>query len=496
MMKKYIFNNYYILRHDAKRSYILSQGDYITPPAHVAVNLNLSSMIHPVYAMMLSFFSEPVTIEEACANISSFLSINKEIVVGFINRLLETDKAMHTDFANHENGFPVNLIIEEEKETFPRVMYTPDEFAFTELDFDSPRRYAAPLSIVFMPNNNCYTKCIYCYADTTPKPRHLSLDCISKFIKEAKDIGVRDFLITGGDLFMYRHWKELLDILEETGFLPDLISTKKPLSDEEVTLFAKFGIRLQLSLDSMDEETAMKVLHVKPGYIEQMKASIQKIEETGIRYQIATVLTSINDSLVNLDEMYGYLSQLKNLKRWEIRIAFKSLYSKSNFDEIKSKRVNITAVSKWIDERKSQFPCEILWSPDDDAKYHKTKGGSQYFEGNLCSANISNMVILPDGQVTVCEQLYWNKNFIIGNVNESSLKEIWTSERAMSLWKRKQESINANSPCSSCKIFDKCFTASNRCYADIMKAYGTENFDFPDPRCYWAPKFINNVTHE
>lgn len=77
-MQKYIFNNYYILRHDAKRSYILSQGDYITPPAHVAVNLNWSSMIHPVYAMMLSFFSEPVTIEEACANISSFLSSTRK----------------------------------------------------------------------------------------------------------------------------------------------------------------------------------------------------------------------------------------------------------------------------------------------------------------------------------------------------------------------------------------------------------------------------------
>lgn len=74
------------------------------------------------------------------------------------------------------------------------------------------------------------------------------------------------------------------------------------------TIVVGLGIRLQLSLDSMDEETAMKVLHVKPDYIEQMKASIQKIEETGIRYQIATVLTSINDSLNNLDEIYGYLS--------------------------------------------------------------------------------------------------------------------------------------------------------------------------------------------
>ncbi len=446
--------------------------------------------------MMLSFFSEPTTLEKACADISSFLSIDTETVASFINSLLTTEQAIHTDFANHQNDFPVNLIIEEKDETFPRVKYTPEEFAFTELDFNSPRRYVAPMSVVFMPNNNCYTRCIYCYADTTPKDKLLSLDEISRFVKEAKDIGVRDFLITGGDIFMYRYWKELLDMLEETGFLPDLISTKKPLSTEEIKQFAKYHIRLQLSLDSMDEEIASKVLHVKPNYVEQMKTSIRQIEEEGIRYQIATVLTNINDSLENLNDMYDYFSQLEHLERWELRIAFKSLYSKSNFDEIKSSRSNIQAIGKWIDEHKAGFPCEILWSPDDDAKYHKTKGGSQYFEENLCSANISNMVILPDGQVTVCEQLYWNENFIIGNVKDHSLKEIWTSDKAIGLWKRKQESISTDSPCSTCKIFEKCFTASNRCYADIMKAYGTENYDYPDPRCYWAPEFINTVTHD
>lgn len=55
-MKRFIFNNYYILRHDKKRTFILSQGASIATPKHLPVNTYWQSMVHPVYAMMLAFF--------------------------------------------------------------------------------------------------------------------------------------------------------------------------------------------------------------------------------------------------------------------------------------------------------------------------------------------------------------------------------------------------------------------------------------------------------
>lgn len=106
------------------------------------------------------------------------------------------------------------------------------------------------------------------------------------------------------------------------------------------------------------------------------------------------------------------------------------------------------------------------------------------------------MVVLPDGMVTICEQLYWNSNFIIGNVKNSTLTEIWNSKKAIDLSLCSQSSIQNDSPCSTCKIFERCFRASNRCYVNIMKAYGIDNYDYPDPRCFWAPKFALDITHE
>ena len=103
------------------------------------------------------------------------------------------------------------------------------------------------------------------------------------------------------------------------------------------------------------------------------------------------------------------------------------------------------------------------------------------------------MFILPDGKVTICEQLYWIPQFIIGDVNHNSIEEIWNSPKALQLANLCQSEIQENSKCKECTLFDKCFTKHKRCWANIIKAYGLENWDYPDPRCEQAPN-IHDIT--
>lgn len=495
MERKYILNHYYTLRHDQKRSYIMSQGDGFNKKPF-SVNVGWMSRIHPAYAMMLSFFSEPIDLSIACNNIADFFQLPVDDIKNFICNLLSSEEPTYATLDGSTSGFPINLIIEADKEFAPRIKYSPEEFKFEELDFKTTRMFLAPISIVFMPNNNCITNCIYCYADTKTKPTQMSFDQIKTFVREAKELKVRDVMITGGDFFMYRNWSELLHLLIEEGYAPDLILTKVPLSPQIIETFEKFNIRLQISVDSLSSSITQKVLHVNENYSRNMRQALKDVNASSIRFQAATVLTNINDSTENLEEVAHFLKDLDRLERWEIRVAFRSLYSKDNFESIKSSRNQISTIEKWIEVKQKNFPTEILWSPDDDVKYKKSVGGSSKFEGPICSANMSNMIILPDGAVSVCEQLYWNENFIIGDICKNTIKEIWNSSKAIGLWKRKQSSINPQSPCRTCSDFAPCFQASNRCYANIMKAYGMENFDYPDPRCVLASNFINTITHE
>ena len=77
------------------------------------------------------------------------------------------------------------------------------------------------------------------------------------------------------------------------------------------------------------------MLKVSEQYSENIQESISTLERYNAKYQIATVLTNLNSSIESLTELYQYISQLKNVLRWEVRVGFKSLYSSVDFDSYK-----------------------------------------------------------------------------------------------------------------------------------------------------------------
>ena len=100
---------------------------------------------------------------------------------------------------------------------------------------------------------------------------------------------------------------------------------------------------------------------------------------------------------------------------------------------------------------------------------------------------------MPDGNATICEQLYWLPKFIIGDVSVKSIAEVWSSPAAFRLINLERKDVQKNSICKECRLFEACFNERNRCWVDIIKAYGYDNWDYPDPRCSFAPSMVNNL---
>lgn len=223
---KYILNHYYTLRHDLNRTFILG-GRNGRKNNGIPVDANWKSIIHPAYAMMLSFFSEPVELDDAVAKISDFFSLPKCQIAEFVSNIITAEECWHTTMGGFDSGFPKGLIIPAQINNRYRDHYLPENFKFGELDFESRRMLYAPLSIVWMPNNNCYTSCEYCYADRKHHNYMFSMDMIEAFVKDAANSGVVEIMLTGGDFFENRHWKDILSVLKKEGYNIDMISTKK-----------------------------------------------------------------------------------------------------------------------------------------------------------------------------------------------------------------------------------------------------------------------------
>ncbi|MDY0324462.1 MAG: SPASM domain-containing protein, partial [Candidatus Carbobacillus sp.] len=87
---------------------------------------------------------------------------------------------------------------------------------------------------------------------------------------------------------------------------------------------------------------------------------------------------------------------------------------------------------------KSAYPFEIILAGYEDINEYKKSFVEKekiFNKRAICTANISQFCILPDGQVTICEELYWQPNFIIGNILTNTIDEIWQSKKALDLYK-------------------------------------------------------------
>lgn len=75
--------------------------------------------------------------------------------------------------------------------------------------------------------------------------------------------------------------------------------------------------------------------------------------------------------------------------------------------------------------------------------------------------------------------------------------EVWDSKRVHELLEIQQESIQMSSPCHDCNLFKDCYKVHrNRCWSDVIKAYGADKWDYPDPRCNYAPEMTHNISYK
>ena len=384
-------------------------------------------------------------------------------------------------------------MINAEDATIPPSLYHPEDFYFQEIDLEQQRSIVSPRTAVFMPNNNCTTDCVYCYADRSSGHKQMAFEQVSAIIRQCKDLNMASFSLTGGDIFRYPYWKELLTAIVENGFSIGLISTKTPLSLEDVEFLKKYNVNLQFSLDTVYPVYMKKILGMNAVYWEKVKQTFGYFETIGLTVKVATVFTVYNATAQQLTDLSSFFKQFKVISLWEIRVAMKSLYSKANFEELKISKETLEEIDKKIQALEKEVAFHISWTKNDIRHYFEGKNGSKSFGGSRCSANYSNIMILPDGKVTICEQLYWNPKYIIGDLTKQTITEVWNSPRALELAFPKRDYFRAVSPCKTCKLFDECYAFQNRCIVDVLKGYGTENDDYPDPRCAMAPLFISEL---
>ena len=485
----YHFKNDYdrIAMYSIKRVHQDSSADWI-------------SYIHPVQAMIFNCFSEIRSLEEHCKDISEMFKLPYEKVCHLIEPYIENKTNVYTEWGGYKIILPKNILIPVDKVVgkYPKHETDIPELDTYQIELSPDRMHKCPNSLLFMVTNKCATNCKYCYADKKTKYRPLTTDEILRIIDEARSLRMSYIDVIGGELFCRKDWNVILKKLVDSNLTPNYISTKVPLNEKNVSLLKSTGYDnvVQISLDSFDDDVLSHVIGSGIGYVEKMKHTIHLIEEYGFNIQIDTILTRYNSDRESILRLYDFIKDIKNLVYWEIRVPEVSIYNQKEFKEIKADRTALVNLQYFVNnELRQNSDINIIFSDEPlRDKYNKGKPEDEYFEGGTCGILQNRMFVLPDGKVSVCEQLYWHPQFIIGDLKKQSLCEIWNSDKSLSLFNMCKD-LFKNSSCFKCKALEICNKKHHKCFVKVIKAYGEKNWDYPDPRCIYAPKVMSDLIY-
>lgn len=480
---KYILNNDYRLCDDINRVLLVSSQ---------TADKNINLFVHPVHAVMLGVFNGESTLDENIGLLSEIFSISKEQILKVVLPFIENKEDLTIVYDKTTFYFPQKVLIKAKDGEIRNDISVKKYLIRPPFDFNSTRA-KLPKRILFVINLTCATECFYCYANKNHKYIPLSTARICDIIEEAKNIDIVSFELSGGEVLIHPDWDIILKKFMDCGFNP-YISTKVPVTEDTIRKLKEIGINdIQISIDTLDENLLIDTLNVKRTYAERIRKTITTFDEYGFQIVLKSTLTKKTCNRENVSKLLEFASHLENIKRYTCSSVGYSHYK--GLKEFKESIPTVTSVKEVEDllqEKSGNYSFEIL--DDLTAPLKSSMNNYKSFKKRgFCSGNLTSMTVLPDGKVTICEELYWNENFILGDLREHSIREVWNSERAKSLYSIKQDNFPTESPCRQCKDFEKCRHERGVCWKDIIAVYGDNNWLYPDPRCPHAPKLINDV---
>jgi len=232
----------------------------------------------------------------------------------------------------------------------------------------------------------------------------------------------------------------------------------------------------------------MRMLGVSSDYTSRLVQTLKSLDEKGFEIFTNSQVTSINQD--SISRLLDFLLTLKNIKRISVGAAGFSLYrGELKFKEYKAKLSAVEALKERMKDLMAKYGDTISIN---FAGYSERSGffekaqeekKKDFGDRARCSGNFYAFVILPDGKVTICEELYWHPRFIIGDLKKQSIIEVWNSPQALELYNLYREMLREESECKSCAEFNHCHKYKGVCWKEVLYAFGVENWDYPDPKC-------------
>lgn len=463
------------------------------------------SIVHPDQAKILAYFTSNTPLRIKIKDLAKHFGKPSDEVEGLIYPYIDNPTPITTECQEELIRLPRRILIpmEEAMGVDSKIIYkfhSNDLESSEPYDLQTKRIKRAPHGILWMWTNRCGTRCQYCYADTLTTCSEMSTERMLELLSEAKNLKVEFNDIIGGEIFLRKDWDLLLKWMVKNEMSPKFISTKVPITEEIRQKLENTGFRglIQISLDSLSDDSLKVMVGGGAGYVKKMQDGLERLRSLPVEIQVNSVLTKINANKETIEELFVYLNKFDRLKLWELRVPEASIYSNASFKNKMASRVDLENLREYVTTTlHPRSKIKIVFNDDVlNNTYRCAAADEKPFDTGYCGYLSERIFVLPDGKVTVCEQMYWQPQFIIGDLAVQTIEEVWNSPEAERLRSNSEDLYRSSSPCRRCDNFKVCNSLRRRCAVKVLKAYGKDKWDYPDPHCQFAPEFDRGLLYK
>ena len=273
------------------------------------------------------------------------------------------------------------------------------------------REPSKPLTLLLLVNRGCNLRCSFC--DLWDRPEQMPLDRALQLLDEARAIGTETLVITGGEPFLYKPLFELVREARARGMGVNITTNGTLIEKRWDELVASGVDSLSVSLDGV--EATHDRIRGQKGCHKRTWRGIRKLRaDSGIGLSVYFVVTN-----QNVGELTTVFEEARAVGAefdfWPVNDA-EDLYLRSEED----RRAYQEAV-RTIAERYPRVRERRLFD-EEGLAYHEGASGPV-----RCLGLVDQYGVTYEGELLPC-CVWGGEDLRVGNVFETPLSELWTSE--------------------------------------------------------------------
>ena len=297
----------------------------------------------------------------------------------------------------------------------------------------------------------CCFSCRYCGSGGgKARSDELSTEECLRVADELAALGCRRVSLIGGEVFMRRDWKEIVERLTRSGIRVNLITNGFLMTERLLSDLREAGTEsVSVSIDGPRE---VHDKYRQKGSFDRAMAALKALTQAGIPTSVISTLNAENVGF--LEDFYRLLEPFP-IYAWQLQAC--SPMGNAAKEGVAC-AFDFSRVIDFVEKHRQEAPFalgiadNIGYFTPEEGNLRGVQNGKAVFRG--CAAGISGIGIDSVGNVRGCESMY-DPRFNEGNLREKSLKEIWEDPAAFS-YNRSFRPAMLTGACASCEMGPFC----------------------------------------